>query len=173
VGHRTAGPARRGEGRGRGAGHAAGQVNALQEQQVAVLGGIGEGIRAAVIPEEQHKLGAMISLQLARTPQVLTTGDPKTDWLGGGNEEYLIVRNLGPGGAQVRDLHVVSGGPRFLIAKNESPIPGGVDDLLPGESFAVQLAPRVFGDPWELEVSVSWLDGSGEHERVRTLTPAP
>jgi hypothetical protein len=152
-----------------------GTVTELRHTQNEILDRMSEAIRAAIDPAERQRLGAAISLEMVS----VITSLGSQGGLAGANmmqsaNEYLVVKNLGPGGAQVRRLEVLTPGAEdmFLAWGADGLIPGGVQALEPGEQFYVQCV-RTMADPDVIEVAVTFTDGKGEHQRLRDLTYAP
>jgi hypothetical protein len=139
------------------------RIETIETTKAEGIDSIRRAIEAGIDPAAAHERGAAISLFVHRAPSNRTTP-----------ELYLVVRNLGPGGALIRDIRAIDRPPneRTFTEKREV-LPGGAVELLPGEEHYVGLV-VTSSTPWPIEVAVTWVDGAKQQrERVRALVEPP
>jgi hypothetical protein len=142
------------------------RIHDVETTKAAGIDAIGRAVEAGIDPAAAHERGAALSIYAHRAPS-----NPATP------ELYVVVQNLGPGGASLREVvalnrpltekHLLGHGPDELL-------PGGTVELLPGEAHYVPL--NLYpGTPWPVEICITWLDGSktGEKQRSRALVAPP
>jgi len=84
-----------------------------------------------------------------------------------GRGHRLVIRNLGPGAAQLRTVEAPDD-PEVLVETGVWP--GDPVDLLPGEEYTIVVA-LSFGTNLPLRVELTWLDSGGMRRRVQRLNP--
>jgi hypothetical protein len=138
----------------------------LQAAQAAALTGIERATAAGIDPAVADAFGAAISLELLwASPGSGSHGDL-----------FLVVKNLGPGGAIVKAVTVETSGPGSAASGiyNPNTVPPAVPgELYPGESLSTRLFPSI-ATRFPIEIGVTWLDGTGDiRHRTRHLNAPP
>lgn len=123
----------------------------IADQRKAIADLVGQAAAAGAL-SAAHAQGAQLSARLKDR---------------GGNKYRLVVRNVGPDGAQLRVADVL-GQDDVLVG---SALEDGPVELLPGEELAI-IAALTFGTTLPLEVHLRWVDGRGEQARVQVVTLA-
>jgi hypothetical protein len=126
------------------------EIHALRQAQTEALLRIAEGQSGSAV-ERDHAEGAQLSASFGSTRRA---------------NDRLVVSNMGPGGAQLRSVEVLSAN----FPQLRTGLEGGPIDLLPGEEHRMPAALAMQTER-PVRVLVRWIDSRGEQEREQLINP--